>query len=251
MSSIPGSEASGPSTTPRSARSATRMRLAVTSVLALSIAIAFVEGSPDGAYPWILWGLVLSGVPMLLAVTELEALPAKARVPRRPWLAFLVAPWLPGGGRGALFLVLHLAAVYATILFLDLQSGEPTTRVFHVRVTCLFATIYTLLPCALAAPIPDTPARRKTLRIAIPSFMIGCWVVSAFFGRPSHDSFEGFVPELVNPWVLGERITARGRYVGHPASPTIVSAVAALAILGNAPRIVRGVREVIGVSARI
>ena len=81
------------------------------------LALAFYAASSGRWFPgppevdWWRYTAALCAPFWLFAVTEDEALPlrAKARVPRRPLLALLAAPFLPGGGRGMLWTTLLVA----------------------------------------------------------------------------------------------------------------------------------------------
>jgi hypothetical protein len=217
----------------------------MTSLLVIAIVVGAISGSAETAYHLILLALQISGIPLLLSATEQEKLPDDQRVPRHPFVATLAAPWLPGGGRGSLFLILHLASAFGALWILRAVLGSPTIRVFQIGVTCLFATIYVLLPCAALAPLLEKPMWRRRVRYLIPGIMVACWVATAYLNDASHVSTRALIAQVTNPWALGEMITwDQGRYVGHPYSLPIVGTLAAVAILGNTGRMLRGIVEV-------
>jgi len=225
---------------------ATWIRLSVTILLLGAVAVGFASGSLHRAYVTILMALIWLAVPLLLAATESEELPANCRVPRSPLLATLVAPWLPGGGRGALYLVLHMALAASAMWILRAVVGEPTTRVFHLGITCAFATVYVLVPCALAGRGLNAPGTRLAVRCAIPVFMLACWIAAAFITRNPNDSVRALIAQILSPHELGELITGNGkRFVGHPLALPILAGLTAIAVIANAPRMARGVRAVL------
>lgn len=225
---------------------ATRIRLGVTLLLIGAVVVGFASGSLHRAYVAILYALIFSGVPFLLAATESEELPADCRVPRSPLLAALVAPWLPGGGRGTLFLVLHMALAAGAMWILRAIVGKPTTKVFHVGITCAFATIYVLVPCALAGRRLDSPRTRLAVRCAIPAIMLACWIAAAYLAGRPNDPVRALVAQVLSPHEMGGLITQNGaRYVGHPLALPILLGLTAVAVIANAPRMARGVQAVL------
>jgi hypothetical protein len=212
------------------------IRVAVTLTLAAVIALA---GREDRPFRTVLHGLEWCALPLLFIATEASALPATRLVPKSRMLAVMLSPWLPGGGRGALFLLLHVAAAFAAVA----ASAGPV-KVFQMAVTCLFAVIFVLLPCALRPGLVETSRGRMALRLTSALAVGASFVVGGIGGYGAHDSWRALAEQTTSPWVLGVMITWDDRYVGHPFARQIVAALALIAVLGNAKRIVRGVVEV-------
>lgn len=135
------------------------------------------------------------------------------RVPRSRWLAFLLAPWLPGGGRGFVFLWLHLGLLVVCALGIGARAavspwatGGAGTQFERWTITLFGAAVYALLyamaPSVLFGSRPGAKiAQRNAARVggmmlpialligpAIAGILLGIedWQRMRHFGNPIH-----------------------------------------------------------------
>ena len=228
----------------------TYARLLLTLSLIAAVVLAARATEPQGAYIVFLWAFFCSLPPLLLIATESEALPARSKVPRTRLGAALGAPWLPGGGRGALFLVLHLVAVFAAMWWFRDAPGVYDSKVLRVGLLTLFTITAVLAPCAFANRALLDPRVRTAVRLAIPAGVIACVVVSNYVAGGHSGSASSLIAQVLNPMHLGDFVTSEGTFVGHPAALPLVSLFVIASIAGNVPRMARSVREVVEQSRR-
>lgn len=204
-------------------------RRTVTVILLVALLLGMVWGDPFG---WMLLGLGASGLPMLFAATEGPA-GESGPAPRNRLLATVTSPWRSGGGRGVVFLVLHLAAAWLAFALL-FGSGHPLGTL-QLAVTCAFAALYVLLPCALMPRLLVHPVGRCALRCTSATLVGVGFILQGFSGSGPHDSTREFFLQLSSPWALGNMITSHGRFVGHPAVPWVLG----LIVVGTTHRVWR------------
>jgi hypothetical protein len=190
----------------------------------------------------------------LFFATEADGLPpVRARgLPRHPRLALAATPFLGGGGRGALFVLLHLALItVVTRGILWLPTGSGVVRHGsgdHAMLVALglVIVVWVLLP-SVCLP-RATPKERFTSRFLIPALVMltTCLppLVFLFFGRKGTG-----LDHPGNPfWVVQEFDGANGwvdaALSNHRPLAWALMIVAALALIANLPRILGGVREV-------
>lgn len=189
--------------------------------------------------------LVVGAFPLVWAVTEHERLPAGARRPRSLLAALAAAPWIGGGGRGALFVVLHLGLLAVAALAVGaLDDGLQKSRI-HLLIVCAFAAIHALLPTAVSSAFQDSGRKRGWMRIGMPLGTVVVFVGAEVASSAAGSDRASLFAQCANPWTLGGLFTPSGKYVGVPEAPWIVAGLAALAVIASVPRIVRGVREVL------
>jgi len=179
--------------------------------------------------------------------TERETLGRRVSVtlPNHKLLRLFALPWLPGGGRGALWLlgvdVSVLLFVYwrlsTTSLSGFLVTSEPKGRQVILVVVC-YSLIYVLLPSALCSNRSKSPKWTVVARVGIPALLILGTFVPAVLGfmfdvMPLANGRHFGNPFWVGFNVLEESLDTRPLYVA-----------AALVVLLQVPRIVRAVREV-------
>ena len=189
-----------------------------------------------------MFGFGLSLPLWMIWLTEPEALPREyqQRLPESRMLRFALAPFLPGGGRAALLftlslLVLTLASLAGNRL---LAPSGWEGWVKSGMVACYLAT-WMLVPTALLSRW----LHRKEVRLLAPVATV-LWILSVapllallapglpdytghIFGHFGHVRRDGFIPEKYRPAYQAMSVTAL------------------LAICVSAPRIVRGVCEVL------
>lgn len=226
----------------------TWIRIAVSCSMVAAVVIGVVQLDGYSAYKAIMTSLIFSAVPLLLAATESEELPPEARVPRNAVVAALAAPWLPGGGRGALFLILHLLTAYSAVWCFHTSLGSWMTKVHHVGMTCLSGTVFVLGPCAVAGRALRKQPSRDAMRVVIPTLLLVATVLSAFLEGARDSKPQAIVMQMLSAEAMGQWVGVARSHAGYTAHVTAVIALAALgalAIAGNAPRMHRGVREVV------
>ncbi len=232
--------------------------------------------------------LVLGGVSAVLIgaasvfttayVSEPEALGRRVRlhVPARRPLAWLALPYLPGGGRGFLFFLLHLGllgAVFFAVLatrtgfgLLEwvgqgfstahvlpmgtvgaLTSSDEGQAAVWVLTALVYCTVYVGLPSVLFSRLTAGGVWRVASRVGVPLLAFGAF----------------FLPTLLG-YLLGIRWLERAQHLGNPAWIFLRAAddepvgeqlwtmllAALLVVLLNVPRMLRGMREVLAAGVR-
>jgi ABC-type transport system involved in multi-copper enzyme maturation permease subunit len=216
-------------------------------ILAALVALA-VTGDPTIGEGCLFWALGLGAIPMFLAATERETLPraVPATLPRSRVRRVLVSPWLPGGARGALFVVLHLAV--ALLGFEALQPRMTFGGHGFERITT-YATIliaFVLGPAALLARFTRTPGSRLLVRLSI----LGLFALSnvalallAFFLPAAGISGLSPVGLLFS---IGDEPRAGAMGLGE----TGLGLLAVLAFFINLPRVIASFRELRAIPVR-
>jgi hypothetical protein len=223
------------------------LRIVSSLALALACLAAVWADNPGGLMAWLITALV-SGTPaMLLGVTEPARLPRAVltrAVRRGPWGA-LLAPWLPGGGRAVLYVLLHLAAVAVVGVVAAARLGSPHAWLAAGAVALfeLYLASALLLPSGALARWLHVPGMQLLARLAILLLPLVATLVPAFgrFLRPS-SAVEPF-QHAGNPAYLSASLLSEGRIEDPPAVLLHVGVLlAALAL--NAPRVLGALREV-------
>jgi len=218
-------------------------------------------GAPVEVYLFLtIAGLVLSSVPLIFFATEAEALGRRVRkhVPRDPVLALLATPFLPGGGRGMVLFLGYAALTLGGML--PLARGAPSigpsliggdTDVLQgAGVVFAYAATYLGLPAVLATKLVGSARGRALVRITIPTLLVvGMFLpalVGMFFGVGDWMQFR----HPGNPgWMMlavlegGREARAAWRYL------MVLYPLAAVSVISNVPRMLRGFREVQAASA--
>ena len=210
----------------------------------------------------ILFAVLLASISF---TTEPEELGRRVRkqVPKHPLLAFLAAPFLPGGGRGLLLfislLVLLNSALGATFLMTPparvlwssavTTPSEPALRgVLSIAVLSLYAFLYVALPTGLFSFVRAFP--RVLIRILIPLFATLAFVIPtiwSLFLREEGNSPIG-IDHLGNPFWIPDDIINNGSGA-VTKELIIIGMLGLLALALNLTRIVRGLTEVLQRSA--
>lgn len=236
---------------------------------ALSVALLVACGAFSGwvalrfGEQGIAWGIqLLAMLPLALLwlhfLTEPESLGRHVtrHVSKRPWLALLSAPFLPGGGRGALLLLLHMTlAIGAVLLVMSFSAAAPGMSLGAVapderlRAAKALASaygyvwIYMSVPAVIASWIVKSTRGRILVRAFIlalaPLVLLGPPLAGLVLGIPE---WIDFLHPLNPAWSISELMDER-------VLPNTVLAVlwmsAAVAFALNLPRMWRGVAEVL------
>lgn len=232
----------------------TRLRLTTTAALLAGLAwLSYMLSQyPSGEATtglflmMLVFGVVL---PSALFVSEPNSLGRRvaAEVGRRPIASWLMAPWLPGGGRGVLFYLLHLGLVMVAYPILRVATTSSSTYplgshgIFAFYGLCLYVTGYVLMPAGLLSRSLDRLPVRVAARVLVPFLALVLFVLPALlaflFGLGDMDSFR----HPGNPGYF-----ARENWIEFdwPAAWLVVALFAALALVINLPRLYRGIEEV-------
>jgi len=214
-------------------------RVAALAVVGSALALTAVEYLPHGNRDWI-EGLGIATLcactpAAILFVTEPEAMGSRVRqsIPRGRIRAFLLAPLLPGGGRGALFVMLLLGLLCAgELLIVGLGPTRPLLTARPVLLASAFAGICLLGPSGLASRLCVRVQGRWLVR----GLIVGLAVLTGFAA-----SFLAFFARL-EVSLFGDRIEV-GTFRG-PSLLAVLAVGCVLAALVNLPRILRGLREI-------
>jgi len=222
----------------------TPVRVATTGLVLLGCGFSLWASGAAASSSILLSTATLTALPMWLIACEREGLPRviAARLPswarRYPFLA----PWLPGGGFGALFVVLHL--LFIAVIALVPNGSATSTGVGMGRGVLLFTAnlvVYLLLVPGLMSF--STRSQPTTVRVVTLLFAAAVNIVPALIG-----AFLGR-PDLAR---LAPIVTAFDSSLGSSSGfPLLVLGVlAALALLVNARRMIIAVRGFAWLRAR-
>lgn len=189
----------------------------------------------------------------LYASTEIDWLSRRLRrqLPRNVVLRLLIAPWLPGGARGFLWMLLHMAAILAAAILLDWDTTWLSGYVFAV---CCYVIFLTGLGAALTRWLRTiTPTFRPAHgRVLVVLIMLGMCVTPliarAFSDRPASSLFAAI--DLANPFMTLPRLTEGGYLAAADAELRnrilmALGVAAGIAFLINLRAMFDGVREVV------
>lgn len=170
------------------------------------------------------WGqpMLLMGLALLLLVSlfaggawlcvEPHPLGRRVRkqVPRFPGLGILATPWLPGGARGLLYVLLHAGVAYA-VLHVLLESAPATPSSLRIGLSVpqvQLVLVVSLLYGILYLGVPLLFFRRSLARMNVRRLALGSIVV--FAGAAA------LVPSIYGLFV-GDESLQEGRHLGVPA----------------------------------
>lgn len=220
--------------------------------IALGISFAFMRYDPDVIMGFTMAAMVILAVPSLFLVTEPERLTRRTEreVPRSRLLALVAACVLPGGGRGMLFLLLQHAVLFAGgfLVFsivrlknpgVDLRGFAPALAVSGHIFICLG------LPAVLAS---NRRRGRVFVRVMILTLPLLLLLVPSLVGLMLDIPMLADFEHPGNPiWLIDKTWSSPTTAAGVALLAQL--AVALLVLLLNVPRMLRGVREVLGASA--
>ncbi len=237
----------------------TYMRIVTTVVMAMGVGvIAWVYAdNPNSSPPYFIatGGLFAFWIPAALFATEPERLSNRvaSRVPKNRFLALLAVPFLPGGGRGYVFLLLvstvYAAACAAIFYYMPARSTAlPRMGYGVISAALLSVVVFTGFPSGLYCFF----TRNRIARLAAFASVVAVAALGTFV----HLSFLYRLDES-SPWMLTNPFALSAFYWGTSWSGReellphfeIMLGLALLAALLNAPRMILGVREVLLASA--
>jgi hypothetical protein len=201
--------------------------------------------------------LILGGVLAVMStffLTEEEALGRRVRlqVPRSPLLGLITSPWFPGGGRGVLFLLVHLGLILAAMLLAPrwMPGGVTGTIEAWRQVSvgiCLYLFVYLALPTVLFAPLTRKIHWRVTARFAVPAFIGATVFLPLMYGFffEKEEILDGKF--LANPGWMVYRVVRKEEITGTLLAMGVVVGVV---LLLNSWRVGRALREGTAASAR-
>lgn len=216
-----------------------------TLVVLTACALAFValSGGDEGrAQEVLIVALLVAGPPSIVFTLEPERLPGHVALPRGRARRLLLAPFLRGGGRGAIHLVLNLSLALGTFLvaralFVRDEGLWADDDPWQLALLCAHGLSIVLFPALLSAR-GLAPWPHPLLLLLPPALLVGGFALGV--AAPDTAFRAG------DPFRLVESFTRDGR-ISSRAVPAVnaLFAAAALALVLNAPRMARGLREVL------
>jgi hypothetical protein len=214
---------------------------------------------PATEFVWMMTTMAIGAVTLvgIFLVSERESLGmrVKHQLPANPLLRIFLLPWLPGGGRGTLWLVMTLTMICAwgglilegstSFMATGLVSPSSTGMLSSGNMAALavwstgaYAVVYLCLPSAVFSNRSNSIGRTTLARALIPALFIGGLIVPPLIGfvTDNTDLLQG--SHVGNPFLMVDRIE-RGM---EDASMILVVAGAVLGL--QFARIFRGVAEV-------
>lgn len=185
------------------------------------------------------------------ASTEAEPLSVRVRtrVPKHRVLAFLAAPWLPGGGRGYLFSILLAAfacasAAYVPWIFADQAPKEVELR--RALGTWAYVAAYAGIIAFVRRRFPPTSRGTVVARLlSVPGLVLLTLLPSLIDLVRGGLRRSWSVIDAVNPFRTLDRIASDVK----PTAIWLVLAAAATGFVFAVPSMVRGFAEVLAASA--
>ncbi len=206
-------------------------------------------------------------LPLLFVATEREELGRRVRrqVPANPLLALLVAPFLPGGGRGFLLLLSILGLILGGAIAIVWPTGSaaslglgsaplpwyaihPFVELLMLVVVVVYGLAFVGLPAGLLARFARTHAGRSAVRATIPGFAMVALFLPTLVGLFLRNDELMRLQHFGNP---GHAVIALAHMELDviPRALTVMAVLAVVVIAINLPRTLRGVGEVLQVSA--
>lgn len=249
----------------------TNIRVAVSLLCLITVGataynvLAFKSGSGmprEAVHALAIAGLFFLSVFCIFFALEPDRLGRRVEpsVPRNRLLAFAVAPWMPGGGRGLLFAGLHMAflvlamltvAIPASSFRWSMASAAPGGIMYPggwaMLVTAVYCALYVVVPSVLLRRFQSTAGRRNSARLIALCLPLVLMFVPTIFGLFIDDNDMQEFRHLGNPaWLIDESWDSAGF---RPVSAILLLA-ATVTLLGalSIGRLAGGFREVMGAS---
>ncbi|MDF1797629.1 MAG: hypothetical protein P1V81_00505 [Planctomycetota bacterium] len=193
--------------------------------------------------------------------TEREALGRRVAVhlPSNNLARFALLPWLPGGGRGTLWVLgMHgLTLAWAWMLLNSLPSATSLTGItmiapadahenFGLVLTAVsYSLIYLMVPSALRSNRTAELKPSMQARVAIPVLFLAGMLLPAILGFMVGDRDLAEAEHIGNPFWALDRISRIGDepFLGSLMGPILI--LAGLALVLQLPRVVRAILEVL------
>ncbi len=226
----------------------TPMRVATSILIFSGIGLAVFADTSDGAASALFATLLCACPFMYFMVTERERLPRAVAAHLPKWSrVFPLQAWLPGGGRGALFVFVHAALIviaFEIVSSLRFTSGFVWNAESQALAGVMMnVSLFLLLPSALLARGTARPGGRAVVRA----------LVAMFFGAVNlAPLFLAFVMQrpVIRDWVPLVAGFQASKGVTFEPAWHFLCAMGALSVLANVPRIVASLREVSAAASR-
>lgn len=223
----------------------TPVRVATTFVTLVGCGFAAFSGSLESATIELAITLLCIAPALFFIVTERDTLP-RAVAAHPPGWALRFPPliaWLPGGGRGVLYALLHLG--FLVVFQVGLQRFVHGGRVvfdglfMRLLATALVACAFIVLPSALGSRFASRPHGVAMARFVIAMVVVGVVVVPVLAGEIAR------VPGLAQWSLVSSPLSfdAAGS-TRDPGPWVLVLVLAGLAVVLNVTRMSAGIREV-------
>ncbi|MBI1311322.1 ABC transporter permease subunit [bacterium] len=193
------------------------------------------------------------GICGLFASTETDWLSRRLRrkLPRNGLLRLIVAPWLPGGARGLLWMLLHVAVVLTLALLVDWDDQWVAPYLLGLFS---YAIIWVGLGAAmtrwLRAIVPTfRPAHGRVLTVLLGlGFLVAPLIARAFSDHAATSRFQWL--DLMNPFMTLPRLTSDSFLARADSSletkiVIALSVAAGVVVLLNLRAIFNGVWEIV------
>jgi hypothetical protein len=235
----------------------TGLRVLTTAVLVIGIAwirymlVTTSSGFPRSAVASMgITYVFIIAIPAIFFATERESLGIRVapRVSPNGGLALLCAPFLPGGGRGMILFMLHIAMLLLACFALNLEVMTRTDNfwdkgLLSLVAGALYAIIYVSLPAGMFSSFTNRPVMRAAVRGFIPLLAMIFAFVPALFGFFIGDRGLTNMEHPGNPARIIGRVWS-GEFMSMPGTWALIMALTLLALIVNLPRMFAGVYEV-------
>lgn len=233
----------------------TAFRVLGTCALVVACGFGVATGRADETLTWLLVALGFAVPSLLLGVTEAERMPravlARARRRGSPWF---LAPWVPGGGRGVLLVLVDCALVLAAGVLASALAGGPREDWWRMvgalaAIECWLVFVL-LVPSGLTARWLDRTWVQTVTRVACIALPVVLLLLPAFLRFLAGSSSPVF-SHPGNPAHLAGAVLDALELADVTPVAIVCSAALALAIGINAPRVLRSLGEVQRERARL
>lgn len=206
-------------------------------VLGMSSHAGLADALPQLAATMLGFGFVF----FVFAATEESGFSPRVRasVPRRRAVALLLAPLLPGGGRGLLFSLLTVGLLLAiSALGILISSGAADAELVNiVRMIALYGLFYAAIAASIRRRLGPGPGRNWIARLMV--LIVLVLGSAAPMLLQAMASLSDWTPlQILNPiWTLAE-------LDDHPSALPMLGVMTAIVMLFQIPPTMQGLREV-------
>lgn len=235
-----------------------RFLTAIVMILGVGVCAWMYVDKPDSAVPYFVAvaGAFAFWIPAALFSTEPERLSRTVanRVSANRVIAFFSAPFLPGGGRGYLFLLTVLTPFLLGCAAIFYYLPARSTALPRIGYGCLLGAYLSVVTFTGFPAVLFSMMKVKSTRHAVAFASI---IFLAAIGMTVHFSTNSYyrsdfpVWTLINPFALSGMYWSKGWHDREAMQVLflIMTGCAGVAIALNLPRMFRGVREVMTASA--
>jgi len=224
----------------------TAFRVFGTLALAVFAGFGVASGDRGSTIGWFIAALAVATPSLFVAVGEPERLPrAVLARARKRGLPFFLAPWMPGGGRGVLLVLVNNGLVLGAAVLAALLGGMRTDwwhMVAAMAAVQAWFVLVLLLPTGALAHWLDRAWARTVALVAICILPAALVLVPALVQFLLGDVANPF-DHLGNPAHFSTDLFDEGA-VNDPVGLAAFAAVVFLALALNTPRALRSLTEV-------